>query len=196
MPQELVTLYAFTLSICEALMADISQEEMEHQPAAGVNTPAWILGHLAICTDFALMFLGQPMRLPKSWHEEFGPQSSPQPKNPPYPSREGIAHGPANWPRSRRGRTPLGRRQGARRAEPARFALPKKDAPHETRLARPPAFNARGRPPWPPLQLAPPNGPPATVLRWAAARRCRRRNSKADAVSYQVRITPLIILRI
>ena len=90
MPPELVTLYAFTLSICEALMADISQEEMDHQPNAGVNTPAWILGHLAICTDFALMFLGQPMRLPKSWHEEFGPQSSPQPKNPPYPSREEL----------------------------------------------------------------------------------------------------------
>jgi uncharacterized damage-inducible protein DinB len=90
MPHELVRLYAFTLAMCEALMADITQEEMEHQPAPGVNTPAWILGHLAICTDFALVFLGQPMRLPKSWHEEFGPQSSPLPKNPPYPSREEL----------------------------------------------------------------------------------------------------------
>lgn len=77
MPPELTTLYAFTLALCEALMEDISQDEMDEQPAACVNTPTWILGHLAICTDFALMFLDQPMRLPKSWHAAYGPGSLP-----------------------------------------------------------------------------------------------------------------------
>ena len=90
MSPEILTLYNFTLSMCERLMADISQEEMEVQPTKGVNTPAWILGHLAICTDFALNLLGQPMRLPKSWHAEFGPGSSPLPQRPPYPSREEL----------------------------------------------------------------------------------------------------------
>jgi uncharacterized damage-inducible protein DinB len=90
MPAQLMTLYAFTLAVCERLMADIRQEEMERQPAKGVNTPAWILGHLAICTDFALKLLGQPTRLPASWHEEFGPGSSPLPEKHPYPSRDEL----------------------------------------------------------------------------------------------------------
>jgi uncharacterized damage-inducible protein DinB len=71
-------------------MADIKQEEMDVQPSADVNPPAWILGHLAICTDFALSLLGLPMRLPKNWHEEFGPGSSPKAQQPPYPSREEL----------------------------------------------------------------------------------------------------------
>ena len=90
MTPHLLTLYAFTLESCERLMDDISQEEMEHQPAEGVNTPAWILGHLAICTDFALGLLGKPKRLPDSWHEEFGPGTSPQSKKRQYPSREEL----------------------------------------------------------------------------------------------------------
>ena len=90
MPAQLVTLYAFTLAVCERLMADIRQEEMERQPAKGVNPPAWILGHLAICTDFALKLLGQPTLLPASWHEEFGPGSSPLPEKHPYPSRDEL----------------------------------------------------------------------------------------------------------
>lgn len=90
MPEQLVVLYAFTLALCERLMADITQEEMEHQPAAGVNPPAWILGHLAICTDYALQFLGKPLRLPESWHAEFGPATSPLPKKHPYPGREEL----------------------------------------------------------------------------------------------------------
>jgi hypothetical protein len=93
MPVQFFTLYAFTLSLCERLMADIKQEEMELQPAAGINPPAWILGHLAICTDFALKLVGRPMRLPQSWHAEFGPGSSPLPANPPYPGRDELLAG-------------------------------------------------------------------------------------------------------
>jgi hypothetical protein len=90
MPEQFVTLYAFTLAMCERLMADIKQEEMSVQPAERVNPPAWILGHLAICTDFALNLLGRPMRLPTTWHDEFGPGSSPKAQNPPYPRREEL----------------------------------------------------------------------------------------------------------
>jgi uncharacterized damage-inducible protein DinB len=90
MPDRILTLYAFTLAMCEWLVADISQDEMEQQPTAGVNPPAWILGHLAICTDYALQLMGQPMRLPKTWHEEFGPATSPLPQKHPYPNREEL----------------------------------------------------------------------------------------------------------
>jgi hypothetical protein len=90
MPPELLTLYRFTLAMCERLMVDVSQEEMEQQPTAGVNPPAWIVGHLAICTDFALKLMGKPARLPATWHEEFGPGSSPLPQKHSYPSREEL----------------------------------------------------------------------------------------------------------
>jgi uncharacterized damage-inducible protein DinB len=90
MSPQILSLYAFTLAMCERLMADISQDQMDIQPTGGVNTPAWILGHLAICTDFALNLLGQPMRLPKNWHTAFGPGSSPLPQEHPRPSREEL----------------------------------------------------------------------------------------------------------
>ena len=88
--QQLLTLYAFTLASCERLMADVSQEEMERQPTPSVNPPAWLLGHLAICTDFALQLLGRPMRLPPTWHDEFGPGSAPLSQKHPYPGREEL----------------------------------------------------------------------------------------------------------
>jgi hypothetical protein len=90
MNERIVTLYAFTLAMCERLMADVSQEEMERQPTAGVNPPAWILGHLAICTDFAQQLMGRPTRLPKTWHEEFGPGTSPLSTTHAYPSRDEL----------------------------------------------------------------------------------------------------------
>jgi hypothetical protein len=69
------TLYRFTLARVERLMADVPQEQMLHQPAPGVNPPAWLLGHLAIATDYALGLLGKPNRLPAEWHQRFGPKS-------------------------------------------------------------------------------------------------------------------------
>jgi hypothetical protein len=90
MPDQLLTLYAFTLAMCEQLVADIPQDEMERQPATGVNPPAWILGHLAICTDYALQLMGRPMRMPQTWHEEFGPGSNPLPQKHAYPSRDEL----------------------------------------------------------------------------------------------------------
>ena len=84
---ELITLYRFTLSACESLMADVAEEEMADQPSPGVNPPAWVLGHLAIATDYALELLGQAKRLPQEWHEEFGPGSEPLSQKHPYPSK-------------------------------------------------------------------------------------------------------------
>src|SRR3954468_506780 len=90
MPERGLVLYAFTLELCGRVMGDVSQEEMQRQPAAGVNPPAWILGHLAICTDFALQLMGRPTRLPKAWHEEFGPGTPPLPQQHAYPNRDEL----------------------------------------------------------------------------------------------------------
>jgi hypothetical protein len=69
------TLYRFTLARVEGLMADVPQAEMLLQPHGTGNPPAWLLGHLAIATDYALQLLGKPGRLPKEWHTRFGPKS-------------------------------------------------------------------------------------------------------------------------
>lgn len=87
MSPPLLTLYSFTLTSCERLLADVTDEQMSHQPTPGVNPPAWIVGHLAICTDYALQFLGKPHRLPAEWHAEFGPGSQPLSQQHPYPPK-------------------------------------------------------------------------------------------------------------
>ena len=87
------TLYAFNHGYCKNLLADIADDEMLHQPAEGVNTPAWLLGHLAICTDSALGMLGEEKRLPREWFVCFGPKSSPTPGERTWPSRQELWDG-------------------------------------------------------------------------------------------------------
>jgi hypothetical protein len=58
-------------------LADIDEADFDHQPLPGVNTPRWILGHLAVSSDYALQAMGQTMRCPKEWHKRFGPGSQP-----------------------------------------------------------------------------------------------------------------------
>jgi hypothetical protein len=55
----------------------IPEEQMLDQPAPGMNTPAWILGHLAIAYDFALVQAGKAYTLPRDWLKTYGPGSSP-----------------------------------------------------------------------------------------------------------------------
>jgi len=82
------TLYAFNFAYCQNLFADIGEEEMLKQPSANINPPAWLLGHLAICTDYALKMMDLDGRLPAEWHEEFGPDSQPLSRKYPYPSKQ------------------------------------------------------------------------------------------------------------
>ena len=90
------TLYAFNRNYCQKLFSDIADDEMLVQPAAGVNTPAWLLGHLAICTDFALGILGQEKRLPAEWMTYFGPGSQPLPGDQTWPERAEMWDGYVN----------------------------------------------------------------------------------------------------
>lgn len=90
MNNPLLTIYAFNLRVCESLMSDISQDEMLQQPSSGVNPPAWLLGHLALGTDYALKMMDQPMRLPNEWHEQFGPGSKPEALGDKTPKQEEL----------------------------------------------------------------------------------------------------------
>ena len=93
-------LHTFVLDYARKLSEGIADATMNVQPAAGMNTPLWIYGHLAVCTDYALMFLGQPMHCPKRWHKAFGPGSDPAGVQAPFPAKqELLAAMEANFPR-------------------------------------------------------------------------------------------------
>ncbi len=69
-------LYDFLLGYIQRLSADIEDQQLDWSPQPGVHSAAWILSHLAIATDYALMNLGQKPALPKEWHKRFGPGSN------------------------------------------------------------------------------------------------------------------------
>jgi hypothetical protein len=69
-------LYGVMLGLCRMQTGDVEDARLAELPAPGVNHPAWILTHLAICTDIAARLLGQPTRCPKEWHQRCGPGST------------------------------------------------------------------------------------------------------------------------
>lgn len=91
MNDQLLRLYDFTLGYVDSLLADVPEEEMATQPAAGVNPPAWIVGHLAVVNDWVGQRLGLEASLPEAWGAEFGPGSSALPASDAgYPSKDEL----------------------------------------------------------------------------------------------------------
>ena len=84
------TLYAFVLNYCRMLTADIDDARLADLPAAGANHPAWVLGHLAICTDYAAKLVGSPRVGPAEWHKKFGPGSKATADRTSYPSKADL----------------------------------------------------------------------------------------------------------
>jgi len=80
----------FLLGYCRLLSTDIADERLAEQPAAGVNHPAWILGHLAVTADSTGRLLGQEQSLPQGWHKMFGPGSQLTTVRSDYPSKEEL----------------------------------------------------------------------------------------------------------
>jgi hypothetical protein len=81
------TLYAFTHYYCHKLTDDLDDAQIATQSAAGINHPAWILGHLAIAIDYALQCVGERGICPPEWHKLFGPGSKPSTDRAAYPSK-------------------------------------------------------------------------------------------------------------
>ncbi len=73
------------------LTADIRDDQMSLQPVAGVNHPAWILGHLlAVETKIATGVLGRPLKtaLDGNWWEIYGIGSVPKPDRAMYKPKD------------------------------------------------------------------------------------------------------------
>lgn len=80
----------FLMHYCRTMLADIPDERMTQQPAAGVNHPAWVLGHLAWAADGALEKLGTPRALPPEWTTLFGAGSKPSASRAGYPPKDEL----------------------------------------------------------------------------------------------------------
>jgi hypothetical protein len=78
----------FLLRYCRLLVGDIPEERMTEQPVAGVNHPAWILGHLAWAADGMLEKFGGTKTLPAEWTALFGAGSKTTTARGDYPSKD------------------------------------------------------------------------------------------------------------
>ncbi len=82
--------YALMLDYLKRLVADIDDGQIAKQPSPGINTPLWILGHLAISTDYAAQMLGGKPNCPKEWVEQYGPKSKPIADQQPRPTKADL----------------------------------------------------------------------------------------------------------
>ncbi len=82
-----LTLYKFNLNYLRRLLADIAEADMTATPFAGANPPVWILGHLAVATDYAGRMLGLERACPRDWHAKFSPGSKPADLQAPLPTK-------------------------------------------------------------------------------------------------------------
>lgn len=83
-----LTVYRFTLSYAERLLADIDDARLADVPAPGMNHPAWIAGHLALANDLGVSLLGGDVTLETSRMALFGPGSTPTADRDRYPSKD------------------------------------------------------------------------------------------------------------
>jgi hypothetical protein len=77
----------FLVQYCRRLVGDLADERLAEQPQAGVNHPAWILGHLALTADGLQEMLGAQKTLPPEWKALFGAGSKPSATRANYPSK-------------------------------------------------------------------------------------------------------------
>src|SRR4051794_36828585 len=76
-------LAANMIGYCRLLTADLADNQLGIQPAPGINTPLWIMGHLAVSADSGLEILGQAKLCPPSWPPAF--QTGTRPPDVPLP---------------------------------------------------------------------------------------------------------------
>lgn len=91
-----LTLYEFNLRYLQWLMADIDDADLAKPAFPGGNPPVWILGHLAICTDYAARLLGGKPECPREWHKQFAPGTNSAALEPPLPGKAELLAAIAN----------------------------------------------------------------------------------------------------
>lgn len=77
--------------LAERLVHDVADEQMTRMPAAGVNHPAWVLGHLTVSLTVVSGALGidEPL-CPADWAEKFALGSKPIEDASAYPPKSEL----------------------------------------------------------------------------------------------------------
>jgi len=74
------------VGLTERAVADLEDSHSALEPAPGVKTAGWLLGHLAVTGDFARRLCGRPPLCPREWRSAFNPGSQPSHNAGDYPS--------------------------------------------------------------------------------------------------------------
>ncbi len=88
--ESVLNLYAFNLGYCERLSAELESGTIYKRPVAALHSPGWILGHLAIATDWAGRFVGLERECPADWHRAFGPGKTDEVEDQTRPTKEEL----------------------------------------------------------------------------------------------------------
>ena len=64
---------------------DLDDSHRGLEPAPGLKTAGWLLGHLAITGDFGRRICNRPPLCPREWRSLFNPGSTPSPNASDYP---------------------------------------------------------------------------------------------------------------
>lgn len=86
---DLIDLAEFGNGYAGMLMADIDADRFNDQPVEGMNSPAWIVGHLAFVADRVAGLLGDQPQL-ADWEPMFGGGSPPAPDRSSCPSKDEL----------------------------------------------------------------------------------------------------------
>ena len=65
------------LQYLENLVVDFEESDLDRQLNPGMNPPRWILGHLAINTDYGLRAFGRRFQCPIDWHRSYARGTNP-----------------------------------------------------------------------------------------------------------------------
>ena len=81
---------AFLLSQYQRWLTGLADVHRGLEPAPGVKTAGWLVGHLVITGDFARKLCGLPPMAPKEWRPLFSPGTSPGRDVGAYPPMEDL----------------------------------------------------------------------------------------------------------
>ena len=87
MMDDVLTVAKLNLEYGKKLVADLSDEQMCLQPAAGMNHAAWVIGHLTFVGDSMIKVWGENPGLPREWVELFNLASKPTDDRTRYPAK-------------------------------------------------------------------------------------------------------------
>lgn len=80
----------FLVGYGKVLVGDLDDSRLAEQPVAGVNHPAWVLGHLTITTFRGRELLGQSVAVPAGWKELYAGGSQPSTDRARYASKDEL----------------------------------------------------------------------------------------------------------